>query len=170
MGFSLIVSPVGSQGSASGCSLGTMWCGAMWYGAMMWCNDAVQCSVVLCDAVVGAMRCSAVGVCQDHSPLWQHHWQRSVLLFALVPTVPVLYRLETVNGAMFLRKMELETKLQLLKVINWLILFRTQRSAVDSLLVGQVGVPGAGCPGWGQAQGCPLPPAPPAVLPVIFSV
>lgn len=155
MGFSLIVSSVGSQGSASGCSLGTMWCGAM-----------MRCSAVWCCA----MWCSAVGVCQDHSPPRQHHWQRLVLLFALVPTAPVLCRLETVNGAMFLRKMELETKLQLLKVINWLILFRTQRSAVDSLLKGQVGVPGAGCPGWGQAHGCPLPPAPPAVLPVIFSV
>ena len=44
--------------------------------------------------------------------------QRSVLLSASVPTSPVLHRLETVNGAMFLRKMELETKLQLLKVIT----------------------------------------------------
>lgn len=33
-----------------------------------------------------------------------------------VPTLPVLPRLETVNGAMFLRRMELEARLQLLKV------------------------------------------------------
>lgn len=150
MGFSLIVCPAGSQGSASGCSLGTMWC-----GTMVRCNDVVQwCGAVQC----GAVRCCGPVQCgggQDHSPPQQHHWQRSVLLFASVPTSPVLCRLETVNGAMFLRKMELETKLQLLKVINWLILFQMQRSAVVSLLMGQVGVPGAGCPGWGQAHGCP---------------
>ena len=34
----------------------------------------------------------------------------------LVPKAPLLSRLETVNGALFLRKTELETKLQLLKV------------------------------------------------------
>lgn len=44
-------------------------------------------------------------------------WQRSSLLAPRVPASPALYRLETINGAMFLRKMELETKLQLLKVI-----------------------------------------------------
>lgn len=33
-----------------------------------------------------------------------------------VPKAPLPSRLETVNGAMYLRKMELETKLQLLKV------------------------------------------------------
>lgn len=48
--------------------------------------------------------------------LWYMAWKCSMLLSTSVPTLPVLHRLETVNGAMFVRKMELETKLQLLKV------------------------------------------------------
>ena len=46
----------------------------------------------------------------NHALLWSHHSP------VLVPKAPLLSRLETVNGALFLRKMELETKLQLLKV------------------------------------------------------
>lgn len=38
-------------------------------------------------------------------------------LYISVMKTIVLYRLETVNGARIVRRMELETKLQLLKVI-----------------------------------------------------
>lgn len=76
------------------------------------------------------------GVCSSCTSPWRRLWRGGwpelslpvtaawgpAVLAALVPlspsvpTPPVLPRLETVNGAMFLRRMELEARLQLLKV------------------------------------------------------